>query len=298
MDEAVKLVTRALIRTNLMRSLYQHEVNRTNRIGVSLTGLHEYAWHVYGVNFADMIRGRADPFWSRIGELSRLVIDTAREYSKELGLVEPDTSLTVKPAGTTSKLFGLTEGVHLPSMAFYLRWVQFKSEDPLLDEYRAKGYPVQGPLKTYAGHHISGFPTITELGRIMPADKLITASEATIAEQYDWLELIEHYWLNGAGWDGYTGKGGQISYTLKYSPDDVSMDELAKVMAERQPKIKACSIMPQARGTAYEYQPEQPITRDEFAAYMERIETMREDIDMVHIDCPTGACPVTFNKDP
>ena len=36
------------------------------------------------------------------------------------------TVTTVKPAGTTSKLFGLTEGAHLPARRQYLRWVQFK----------------------------------------------------------------------------------------------------------------------------------------------------------------------------
>ena len=38
----------------------------------------------------------------------------------------PITVTTVKPAGTTSKLFGLTEGAHLPARRQYLRWVQFK----------------------------------------------------------------------------------------------------------------------------------------------------------------------------
>jgi hypothetical protein len=39
----------------------------------------------------------------------------------------------MKPAGTTSKLFGLTEGAHLPSMREYLRWVQFRNGDPLIE---------------------------------------------------------------------------------------------------------------------------------------------------------------------
>ena len=30
---------------------------------------------------------------------------------------------------TTSKLFGLTEGAHLPAMREYLRWVQFRNDD-------------------------------------------------------------------------------------------------------------------------------------------------------------------------
>ena len=40
----------------------------------------------------------------------------------------PMTVTTVKPAGTTSKLFGLTEGAHLPARRQYLRWVQFQGD--------------------------------------------------------------------------------------------------------------------------------------------------------------------------
>ena len=65
------------------------------------------------------------------------------------------TAWAQKPAGTTSKLFGLTEGAHLPARRQYLRWVQFKGardgatgvwrtgSDPLLVDYEARGYPLE-----------------------------------------------------------------------------------------------------------------------------------------------------------
>ena len=52
--------------------------------------------------------------------------DEGDAYARELGLRRPVTVTTVKPSGTISKLFGLTEGAHLPARAQYLRWVQFK----------------------------------------------------------------------------------------------------------------------------------------------------------------------------
>ncbi|MFK5173540.1 hypothetical protein ACI3QN_13585, partial [Propionibacterium freudenreichii] len=64
--------------------------------------------------------------------------DEADRYSKEMGLERPHTVTTIKPSGTVSKLFGLTEGWHLPSMREYLRWVQF-SDEKVVQDYAAKG---------------------------------------------------------------------------------------------------------------------------------------------------------------
>ena len=42
-EEYFRATTRALIRVNLLDSVYSTEVKRTNRIGVSMTGIHEFA---------------------------------------------------------------------------------------------------------------------------------------------------------------------------------------------------------------------------------------------------------------
>ena len=68
-------------------------------------------------------RRRSGRCWRRLSEAAKQEGDA---YADELGRVRPTTVTTVKPAGTTSKLFGLTEGAHLPARRQYLRWVQFK----------------------------------------------------------------------------------------------------------------------------------------------------------------------------
>jgi hypothetical protein len=100
--------------------------------------------------------------------LSEAAKQEAASYANQLGRAQPTTVTTVKPAGTTSKLFGLTEGAHLPARRQYLRWVQFKGvcdgdewsngADPLLAEYAARGYPMR-TLKTFPGMTVVGFPT-------------------------------------------------------------------------------------------------------------------------------------------
>ena len=112
-----------------------------------------------------------------LDHLSDAAKDEGDAYADELGLARPVTVTTVKPAGTTSKLFGLTEGAHLPARAQYLRWVQFKGtrdaepapgspgSDPLLAEYAARGYPMR-TLKTFPGMTVVGFPTVPLLLRL------------------------------------------------------------------------------------------------------------------------------------
>lgn len=293
-EAAFRTATRALIRTNLMDCLYGKEVKRTNRIGVGITGLHEYAWSRFGLGWKDIVDlEKSRDFWAMLSRFSRAVVDEAQKYSSELGVPMPHTALTIKPAGTTSKLFGLTEGAHLPSMREYLRWVQFRNDDPLVAEYAAKGYPTR-QLKSYSGTTIVGFPTAPTICKLGMGDKLVTAAEATPEEQYEYLRLMERFYIDGEG----HSYGNQVSYTLKYNPKVVSYEDFRRTLLEGQSGIKCCSVMPQADTTAYEYQPEQPVTKHEFEQIAASIkQEVKEDIGFEHVDCSTGACPVDFSQE-
>ncbi|GAF83187.1 unnamed protein product, partial [marine sediment metagenome] len=50
-EEAFRVTTRALLRVNTMDSVFSKEVLRTNRIGVSITGIHEFAWKFFQHTF-------------------------------------------------------------------------------------------------------------------------------------------------------------------------------------------------------------------------------------------------------
>lgn len=286
-EDAFRAATRALIRVNLMDSLYHKEVKRTNRIGVGMTGLHEFAWKFFGYGFRDLIdEEKSKDFWLTLQQFSEAVKDEARVYSLQLGVNEPHTSTTIKPAGTTSKLFGLTEGAHLPSMKEYIRWVQFRSDDPLLKKYEELGYPSK-VLKTYHGSTVIGFPTQPEICKLGMGDKLVTAGQATPEEQYHYLMLLEKYWIGAQ-------RGNQVSYTLKYVSEKVTFEDFTEMITRYQSQVRCCSVMPQGDATAYEYQPEQPVTLDEFITAVENIKDSDfiEDIDLETLKCASGACPI------
>ena len=188
-------------------------------------------------------------------------------------------------------------------MLHYMRWVQFTETDPLVMEYEAKGYPVRA-LKDYKGHVIVGFPTapvITELGM---GDALVTAGDARMVDQYKWLHLLEAFWLEGNTIESYLDKdvpaplpkhGNQVSYTMKYKPDVTSLAAFKKAVMDFQSTVRCVSVMPQEDTSAYEYLPEESVSKAEFEATVAKIkEAMEEDIGREHIDCDGGACPVNF----
>ena len=295
-EAAMRAAVRALIRTNLMSSIYKREVTRTNRIGVGITGFHEWVYDRFGFTWSDIVNEEKSlEMWLTLSRFKRAVVEESALYSKKLGVTVPHTNTTFKPAGTTSKLFGLTEGAHLPAMRWMLRWVQFRNDDPLVEEYKAKGYPVR-QLVSYEGTTIVGFPTEPTICSIYGGDWVTTAGEATPEEQYEFLRLLEKYWIVGVAEDGRTSlsdTGNQVSFTLKYDPQKVSFERFLETLVDGQFSVKCCSVMPQEDKSAYEYLPEQPITKSEYLDLVAKIEAIEaEGFDMETLQCASGACPI------
>ncbi|MEA2056621.1 MAG: ribonucleoside-diphosphate reductase [Patescibacteria group bacterium] len=300
-EEAFRAAVRALIRTNTMDCLYSREVKRTNRIGVGLTAIHEFAWNQFGYGFKDLVdEKKSKDFWMTIARFKRAVEDEAEKYSKKLGLNVPHTNTTIKPSGTVSKLFALSEGAHLPAMREYIRWVQFKDDKEAVEQYKERSYPYK-ELKSYPGTVAVGFPTQPEICKLGMGRKLITASEAKIEDQYKWLMLLEKYWIVGVSKNGkpLKDRGNQVSYTLKYDPETVSYEEYKKTVTKYQSKVKTCSLMPKINETAYEYQPEESVNSNQFMKVIREINQasedkndLIEDINLEHLKCASGACPL------
>ncbi|MBB5689734.1 recombinase [Roseomonas alkaliterrae] len=299
-EDAVRLGVRFLMRANTMDALYAEEVRRTNRMGIGPTGLHEWAWARFGLGFEDLLdEARSAPFWDALARLSAAAKEEADAYAEELGLARPFTVTTVKPAGTTSKLFGLTEGAHLPARRQYLRWVQFKGakgesgewlpdSDPLLADYEARGYPVR-PLRSFPGMSIVGFPTLPLIQRLGLGERLKTAPEASPAEQYRWLALMERHWIGAE-------RGNQISYTLKVYTDRHDLEAFRAILLTHQPQVRCCAVLPSAPDAAlgYEYLPEEEVDEATFQAIVAAIRdpALHEALDMAHLACANGVCPI------
>ncbi|MCK8782922.1 recombinase [Roseomonas sp. NAR14] len=303
--DSVRLGVRFLVRANRMDALYGEEVRRTNRIGIGPTGLHEWAWLRFGLDFHDLLdEARAAPFRQALEALSEAAKREAAGYAASLGMAAPATVTTVKPSGTISKLFGLTEGAHLPARRQYLRWVQFKGmrdeagewlpgADPLLAEYERRGYPLRA-LRSFPGMTIVGFPTVPLIQRLGLGERVVTAPEATPDEQYRWLRLLERHWIGA--W-----RGNQVSYTLKLYTDRHDLAEFRDIVRREQPLVRCCAVLPTRPDHAlgYEYLPEEEIPAGRFDALVAAIGAaeeasagVAEEVDLATLQCASGVCPI------
>lgn len=286
---AARLMARFLMRVNLMPSLYESEVTRTNRIGVGLTGIHEFAYKQFGLTFEDIIdEEKSIEFWAFIGEMRRAVETSAVDYAEEIGVAIPHTMTTIKPSGTISKVMNCTEGAHLAAMLHYIRWVQYAWGDQQVEEHKQRGYPVKDISAQYSGHCVVGFPTKQPISDLM-GDKITTASEASPMEQYEWLRLLEKHWLGGRGCHN------QVSYTLKYDPESVSFVEFADMILENQPTVKACAVMPSISDSAYVYMPEEKITKEYYDILIGNIDRYTNEAVGDALECDSGGCPIEFD---
>jgi len=168
-------------------------------------------------------------------------------------------------------------------------------------EYEAKGYPVRR-LRTYESTTIVGFPTRLPICDMDGGAWIVTAAEATPSEQYEFLRLLEKYWIVGVEEDGVTplaDTGNQVSYTLKYDPKKVDFEHFLNTLISGQFSIRCCSVMPQINSEVYEYTPEQAVTKAEYELISAAIKevALKEDVGFEHVDCGTGGCPVDFSSE-
>lgn len=273
-----------LIRANQMPTLYAAEVQRTNRIGVSLTGIHEFAYTHFGHTWEDLTNERS-AIWGFLDGLRQLIEDTAARYSEMLHVNCPHTFTTIKPSGTVGKVMNCTEGAHLPAYGHYLRWVQYSIGSDDLRDLQARGYPVKDVSASYPGHVVVGFPTELPIGKLMGTD-LVVAGDATPEEQYKWLQNIEKFWLGA--------RGNQCSYTLKYNPKKVDFEQFTGMMLQYQSTVRCCSVMAQDDDySAYAYVPEERINAAQYAELMSKIDSVQvEAYDEDALSCAGGACPI------
>lgn len=301
---AAKLMAEFLVRVNTMEALYSAEVKRTNRIGVAITGIHEFAWTHFGLDFNDLISThdalmggaerfvtdrdqRAYAFWSFIRQMGEVAETAADDISVRLGMVPPHTKLTIKPSGTISKIMGCTEGAHLPTTPYYVRWVVVPKGSEREQEYRDLGYPIKDVSHQYTDCCVVGFPTRHPITEIMPDELVVTADQVSPDDHFKWLRLLEKFWLGGPG------NNNQISYTINYNPELVDFHDFMDVILRNQPTVRCCSVMPIMDTSAYSYTPIEQITREQYEDYMLTVrQSQHEAYSDDELQCVSGVCPI------
>ena len=117
----------------------------------------------------------------------------------------------------------------------------------------------------------------------------MTAREASPAQHYRWLQLLERYWIGAE-------HGNQVSYTLKIFTDLHGLEAFRAIVLEHQPRVRCCAVLPSRpdHELGYEYLPEEEVPEERFAEIVAGIDdpALHEMIDLVHLQCAGGVCPI------
>ena len=263
-----------------------------------LDGVLQEAWHLNneflrlcGVGLTGIVR-RPDLRGYDYSELERTATSGAYSMADELGLPRPKNVTTVKPSGTLSKVMDTTEGVHKPLGRYIFNNVNFGKHDPLVPLCRAAGYKVvDNPMDAEAV--LITFPVKWE---DVPFDAYEKDGQVLEVNLERAIDQLERYKMLMQNWCQQN-----VSATISYSPEEVP--EIVDWLYNNWDDYVGVSFLFRADPTktakdlGYSYLPQQPVTRQEYEAYVANLQSVDLDksnnIDAELIDeCATGACPI------
>lgn len=221
---------------------------RNRRVGVSMTGVAQF---VETRGWAEMRN------WMNEGYRYLSAVD--RKYSSWLGVRESIKLSTIKPAGSTSLIAGVTPGVHWPTTSdYHIRRVRFLNTDPLLDILSAAGYLVEKDVNDPLMTAVVSFPT---KGIEMRSER-----EVSVWEKASLAALAQRYWSDN-----------MVSCTLSFREEETA--ELHPLLNSFQGQLKSASFLPiHDAGTTYAQAPYEPLNKVEALEWQNSIVPIPKDL--------------------
>lgn len=271
LERAVYILSRANYRqtcVNLQDGILSPEWDQTNQslrlCGVSLTGIAQANW----MTDYDIRR------------LRDTAICGANSMASELRLPQSKAITTIKPEGTSSKVLGCSEGIHLPLGRYIFNWINYSKSDPIVDLHRIAGYKIlDNPYET--DNALICFPVT------YPGVPLVNNESAVSQlERYKrWLSL----------WADHN-----VSCTISMSPSEI--DEVAAWLSNNWDHYVAVSFLPRitnltAAEAGHAYLPQEVVSKSLYDDYVRTLSpvdysSLSGIFDLTSSDCAAGVCPV------
>ena len=169
-----------LTKFNFLGREWKKNVEEERLLGVSLTGLmdHPVLNHVC----------KDSKIW--LTTMKQTAIDTAKEWSRLLGINVPAAITCVKPSGTVSELCGTSPGLHTRYAQHYIRRVRVSKIDPIatfLIECGVPYHPEVGSTLEDCHTYVFEFPC-------QAPETSITRDELSAMEQLNYWHMLQKYW--------------------------------------------------------------------------------------------------------
>lgn len=137
LEESIRLITRISIRQTCIEIPMNgwNETQLDERLlGVSITGaqdvFQQMNWETGGEEIECLLKAMNE--WAN---------NEADIYSKQLNIPRPLLVTTIKPEGTASQVYGVSNGLHWDWSPFYIRRVRMTSADALAQTLMDQGFP-------------------------------------------------------------------------------------------------------------------------------------------------------------
>ena len=206
---------------------------RNRRIGVSQSGIvQSFKRHGRRRHFEWCDQG-----YNYIQKVDRL-------YSEWLCIRKSIKTTTVKPAGTTSLLPGVTPGIHFEHSEYYFRTVRVASHNPLVEEYRKAGYRVE--LDVYDQHQRTAVIYFPVKAQFFDRGK----SDVSIWEQMENAAQLQKTWSDNS-----------VSVTVTFKPEESG--DILRCLELYEDRMKTVSFLP-LDDHGYEQAPYITITQEEY----------------------------------
>lgn len=232
-----------------LRPLWKRNAEEERLLGVSFTGIMDHQFLSGQKDNHDLRRA--------LRELKGYAIAANVEYAEKLG-IEPSAAITtVKPSGTVSQLVDSSSGIHPRYSQYYIRTVRADKKDPLAKYMVAKGFPVEDDLTKPNDNYVFSFP-------VASPEHAKTAMSAR--EQLDLYLVYKEEWCEH-----------NVSQTIYYRDNEFL--EIGDWVVKNWDQINGVSFLPHS-DHVYKQAPYQPITREEYEAWLEK---MPKDVDFSEV---------------
>ncbi len=278
LERAIYLLARANYRqtcVDLDDGLLSPEWDQTNQAlrlcGTSLSGLAQAEWLIdYDIH-----------------RLRNAATTGAYSMADELDLPRPKAVTTIKPEGTSSKVFNCTEGIHKPLGRYLFNWINYSKHDLLVEAHRTAGYTViDNPYEQ--DNALICFPVDYKGVRLggTPERPINTDSAVVQLERYKrWVTL----------WADHN-----VSCTISMSKEEIP--EVTDWLLKNWDNYVAVSFLPRttnltAKEAGHKYLPQEVVSKDQFDDYSKALRPVDYTgvtgiHDLTSADCANGVCPV------
>lgn len=250
-----KMASRFLVRGTLFRAQdarTQDFIDNHRVIGCGITGFADWM----AMNKLSYSHGNHDVIANAFMAWRNLVVGSANEYCRELGINQPAAYTTCAPTGTMSKVAGCSEGIQPYLYDYFINRVTFRNDHPALKQLEAEGYDIE-PAESLEGSSFALFPM--RAGVLQHVESIETAADIGIEPQLAMQALAQEHYADNS-----------ISFTVNFDAELYSSADIANLLRRYGPKLKGTTLMPFA-GAKYKQLPQERISAERYNAMVERI---------------------------